>query len=235
MVSSTVRCRWCCAPGCPLHPGAPSHGGWLAAATADAWKLNSTSSQESWAWSWMPRHEESPAQLPEPPWCSGRPCCIDGARAAGIPRLEQCRRPGSAGSCRVTMTPLSGLWLPLAVAGLTSFYRVVQQAMGREGRMVSWGAELEPPNLTLGCFWKHCFFIFFNSHSESYFYKFDWTITKKQIFSQIESPVPQPAPLRSLIALKERPCVVLSPGCRRRWNERHWRKKKKINPQNKRK
>lgn len=46
---------------------------------------------------------------------------------------------------------------------------------------MSWGAVLEPQT----SFWDVFFFLrgmgdvlFLNSHSESYFYKFDWTTTK---------------------------------------------------------
>lgn len=155
MVSTrTVRCRWCYAPGLPP----PSQGSRprRLAGCRDCRRLKAQlhiqprvpacSGSELDA-----QARGQPCPAPGAPLTLRQACCIHGARA-GVPWLERCRRPGSAGSCRVTMTLLSGLWLPLAVAGLTSFYRVVQQAGGREGRMVSWGAELEPQNLILGCF-----------------------------------------------------------------------------------
>lgn len=38
----------------------------------------------------------------------------------------------------------------------------------------------------------------------------------------------QPAPLCTLIALKQRPCVVFSQGYVGRWNESEWRKKNQL-------
>lgn len=86
----------------------------------------------------------------------------------------------------------------------------------REGRTVSWGAGLESQT----SFWdvsENTFFFsiifYFISHSEVIFTSLiGLQPKKKKIFPQIESPVLQPAPLCSLIALKQRPCVVLSQG-----------------------
>lgn len=47
---------------------------------------------------------------------------------------------------------------------------------------VSWGAALEPQISFWGCFWKH-FFSFspcFKFPLRGYFYKFDWTTTKRK-------------------------------------------------------
>lgn len=108
----------------------------------------------------------------------GQPCSC-GLKAC-VPRLECLRRPGSAGSCQVTVTLLSGLWLLFAVVGPTGFYRSFSQ-----GRQRARGCPGEPCSSPKPHFGMFFFFLrgmgdvlFLNSHSESYFYKFDWTTTK---------------------------------------------------------
>lgn len=111
----------------------------------------------------------------------------------------------------------------ISSGGADKHLYTIQHPGGREGRTVSWGAELEPQT----SFWdvsENTSIFFFKFPFWGYFYKFDWTTTKKKKSSQIESPVLQPAPLCSLIALKQRPCVVFSQGYMGRWNERQWRK-----------
>lgn len=66
-----------------------------------------------------------------------------------------------------------------------------------------------------------------------YFYKFDWTTTKKKKKKRIKitngkACASASSPLCTLIALKQRPCVVFSQGHVGRWNESEWREKKQL-------
>ena len=63
---------------------------------------------------------------------------------------------------------------------------------GAEGRTVSWGAESEPQALSWDVSDNTSFFRFLKFPLWGYFYKFDWTTTKKKThnthFSQIQKP-----------------------------------------------
>lgn len=139
---------------------------WLAALNAQVWKLHSPSHQESrliQAQSCQPKRER-PAQRVGVCSTRGAQSCTAGVAQTGllrswipgVPQPERFRRPGSTGSCRVTMTPLSGLWL-LLVVELTSIYMPFSN-QGDDGVL---GSRNRALNLILGCFWKHFFCVGF--------------------------------------------------------------------------
>lgn len=141
----------------------------------------------------------------------GQPCSC-GLKAC-VPWLECLRRPGSAGSCQVTVTLLSGLWLLFAVVGPTGFYRSFSQ--GRQRARGCPGEPCSSPKPHFGmfffflggwgmfCFWIPTLRVTFTS-------LIGLLPNKKKSLLTNGKPCTSASSALQFNCFKERPCVVLS-------------------------
>lgn len=158
--------------------------------------------------------------------------CPNRSAALMSPGLEQSRHPGSTGSCWVTMTPLSGLWLLLAVVELTSIY--AQFSNERAGRCPGeQGSSLKPH---FGMFLKTLLIFspifYFNSHSEVTFTSLIGLQPKKKNLLTNWKPCTSASSTLQFNCFKaEAMCCVLSGGLGKvKWKTVKKKVKLKIKP-----